>query len=363
MTTAKLAPAWHADFWRGRRVFLTGHTGFKGGWLSLWLQSLGAQVTGYALQPDTQPNLFEAAKVADQMDSIIGDIRDAKAVQDAMQIGRPELVLHLAAQPLVRASYADPLATYETNVMGTAHVLQAARATPSVRAIVVVTTDKVYQSRDDDCAHTESDRLGGHDPYSSSKACSELVTASYRESFFPPHQYEQHGVALATARAGNVIGGGDWAGDRLVPDVVRAKVLHQELVLRNPHSVRPWQHVLEPLGGYLVLAHALLTQGPQAGRAWNFGPAHADARPVHDLVENLCGHWDMRWREQTDPLAPHESNCLRLDCSQALAQLGWQPRWNLATALERTRTWYDEFERSANARALCLSDLQHYLSS
>ena len=274
-----------ADFWRGRRVFLTGHTGFKGGWLALWLQRLGADVTGYALDPPTTPSLFAVARVGAGMRSIINDIRDAETLAQAMREAQPEIVIHMAAQPLVRYSYQAPVETYATNVMGTVHLLEAVRQTDSVRAVVNVTSDKCYENREWVWGYRENEPMGGYDPYSNSKGCAELVTAAYRNSYFNPAQYSQHGVALASARAGNVIGGGDWAEDRLIPDILRAIAAGEAVNIRSPHAIRPWQHVLEPLSGYLLLAQRLIEDGPAHAEGWNFGPSEEDARPVQWIVE------------------------------------------------------------------------------
>jgi len=281
------------SFWRAKRVLLTGHTGFKGGWLGLWLQQLGAEVQGLALAPPEGHNLFEAARVGEGMGSAIGDIRDQTFVSRTMAAFRPEIVIHMAAQPLVRLSYAEPVATYATNVMGTVHVLEAVRQTPGVRAVVNVTTDKCYENREWAWGYREDEPMGGHDPYSNSKGCSELVSSAYRRSFL-----QQGGTALATARAGNVIGGGDWASDRLVPDILRAFEGREPVVVRNPHSIRPWQHVLEPLSGYLVLAQRLWTEGAAFAEGWNLGPRADDARSVQWIVEHLVRQWggDAAWR-------------------------------------------------------------------
>ena len=280
-----------ADFWRGKRVFLTGHTGFKGSWLSIWLHSLGAEVTGYALEPPTDPSLFSLAGVDGLLTSIIADVRDLERLQAEMVHAAPEIVIHMAAQPLVRDSYKIPVETYATNVMGTVHLLEALRSCPALRAVVNVTTDKVYENREWLWGYREIEPMGGYDPYSNSKGCSELVTAAYRSSYFNPLDYSRHGVAVATARAGNVIGGGDWANDRLIPDVVRSILAGEPVQIRNPGAIRPWQHVLEPLSGYLTLAEHLFAGGARYAQGWNFGPAEEDARPVAWLVERLCSDW------------------------------------------------------------------------
>ncbi len=328
------------EFWRGKRVFLTGHTGFKGGWLSLWLQQLGAHLTGYALQPPTEPNLFEKARVGRDMRSIIGDVRDAQNLSAAVQEAAPEVVVHMAAQPLVRRSYADPVETYSTNVMGTVHLLEAARHCPSVRAVVNVTTDKCYENREWLWPYRENEAMGGHDPYSSSKGCAELVTAAYRNSFFNAKSHAQHQLALASARAGNVIGGGDWAEDRLVPDILAAFSCGEPVLIRNPHAVRPWQHVLEPLRGYLTLAERLFTDGASHAEAFNFGPREDDAQPVEWIVRQLAAKWggSAEWRVD-GANHPHEASLLRLDVSKAAHRLAWRPALILDAGLQLTVDW------------------------
>lgn len=344
------------DFWRGKRVLLTGHTGFKGSWLSLWLQSMGAELHGLALAAPTSPALFDEAKVGAGMASTIADIRDYAAVLAAMQACRPEIVIHMAAQPLVRYSYQHPVETYATNVMGTVHVLEAARQVGSARAIVNVTTDKCYENREWVWGYREDEPMGGFDPYSNSKGCSELVTSAYRRSFF-----QQSGIALASARAGNVIGGGDWAADRLVPDILRAFEKNAPVVIRNPHSTRPWQHVLEPLSGYLSLAQRLYEEGQAYADGWNFGPHDDDARPVQWIVEHMVGTWggDAAWRLD-EGQHPHEAHYLKLDISKAKVQLGWQPRWQLATALGHIVDWHRAWLDQADVQAKCLQQISQY---
>jgi len=346
-----------ADFWRGKRVFLTGHTGFKGSWLSLWLQSLGAELQGLALAPPTGPNLFTEAGIDQGMASTIGDIRDYEAVRAAMAGFKPDIVIHMAAQPLVRLSYSEPVATYATNVMGTVHVLEAARNTASVRAIVNVTTDKCYENKEWTWGYREDEPMGGYDPYSNSKGCSELVSSAYRRSFF-----QKSGIALASARAGNVIGGGDWAADRLVPDILRAFEREEPVVIRNPHATRPWQHVLEPLSGYLNLAQRLYAEGGQDyAEGWNFGPQDDDARPVQWIVERMVESWGGRASWQLDGAEhPHEANYLKLDISKAKARLGWRPRWELATALNHITTWHQAWLANSDVKQLCLQQIQQY---
>jgi CDP-glucose 4,6-dehydratase len=349
------------QFWKSKRVFLTGHTGFKGSWLALWLQHLGAEVTGYALDPPTEPSLFQKADVAACMHSVIGNVRDAAILTSVMQSAQPELVFHLAAQPLVRQSYVDPVGTYETNVLGTIHLLEAVRKTPSVRAVVVVTTDKCYENKEWIWPYRETDPLGGYDPYSSSKACAEIVTGSWRDSFFNPEQYAEHKVALASARAGNVIGGGDWASDRLIADIVRAFSSGKPLEIRNPAATRPWQHVLEPLRGYLTLAEKLHTGGARYASAWNFGPHATDAQPVEWIVRYLSSKWGsaVKW-ELDHQHHVHEAQMLKLDWSKAHAALGWQPVLALPQALDYTLDWYQRESAGARARELCLEQIVSY---
>lgn len=346
-------------FWRNKRVFLTGHTGFKGGWLSLWLQSMGAEVHGYALAPRTEPNLFVEANVAQGMaGSVIADIRNADSLRDAMREASPDIVLHLAAQPLVRYSYANPVETYATNVMGTVHMLEAVRATPGVRAVVNVTTDKCYENREWIWGYRENEAMGGHDPYSSSKACAELVTSAYRRSFLDPA-----GVPVASARAGNVIGGGDWAEDRLIPDFLRALDEGEVLKIRSPGSIRPWQHVLEPLSGYLMLAERLHGGDMEFAEAWNFGPADEDARTVKWIVERLAKMQENVEWQSDDASVLHEANFLKLDSSKARGRLGWQPKWRLQTALQKTLEWHHAWRDGEDMRALSLVQIGQYFES
>lgn len=348
------------DFWRNKRVFVTGHTGFKGSWLCLWLSRLGAHVTGYALEPPTAPSLYDLAGVAELVDSHIADIRDSGRLQSAMSEARPEIVFHLAAQPLVRDSYLLPVETYSTNVMGTVHLLEVIRHCPSVKAVVNVTTDKCYENREWPWGYRENESMGGYDPYSSSKACSELVTAAYRSSYFNPARYAEHGVALASARAGNVIGGGDWAAERLIPDCIRAILAVEPIRVRNPHAIRPWQHVLEPLAGYLTLARRLYEEGTAFAEGWNFGPGD-DARPVEWIVRSLCEKWNhVAGYTIDDGQHPHEAHYLKLDCSKARMQLGWQPLWSLAAALDAIITWTKAYQDGSDLRALCLKQIEKY---
>ncbi len=334
---------------QGRRVFMTGHTGFKGGWLALWLAGRGALIRGYALDPCTEPNLFTAASVAAVLDDDRGDIRDYPKLEASMADFAPEVVFHLAAQPLVRRSYADPLGTYETNVMGTANVLEAVRNTPTVRAVVCVTTDKCYRNLETGQPYRETDPLGGHDPYSSSKACAEIVCAAYRDSYFPANRLPEHHIVLATARAGNVIGGGDWSEDRLIPDLIRGFQARRPVLVRRPNAIRPWQHVLEPLNGYIMLAEQALAECELAASSFNFGPDDDDAWPVERIATKLAGMWSegASWTTDSTP-GVHEAQYLKLDSTKARTQLGWQPRLNIETALEWTMNWYRNWQQGAD---------------
>jgi CDP-glucose 4,6-dehydratase len=349
------------DFWGGKRVLITGHTGFKGGWLSLWLQSMGAQVTGYALPPPTTPSFFDLARVSDGMISVIGDIRDLDGVRRVMATEAPELVFHLAAQPLVRYSYQNPIETYATNVLGTAHVLQMTRETASVKAVVVVTSDKCYENQEWVWGYRESDPMGGYDPYSSSKGCAELITAAYRRSYCSAPQQGQPVLGIASVRAGNVIGGGDWAEDRLVPDSIRAFKAGRPLEIRNPRAVRPWQHVLEPLYGYLQLARRLYAEPQSWGEAWNFGPNDDDAKPVSWIVGRISELWGegASWRA-ADGQHPHEAHYLKLDISKAKSRLDWSPRWDLERTLESTVEWYKAHAANKDMRDFSMAQIRSY---
>ncbi len=346
-------------FWKGRRVFLTGHTGFKGGWLALMLDRLGAVVTGYALAPEGEHSLFDDARVARHAKSVIGDIRDLGSLKAAVAAAEPEVILHLAAQSLVLTSYDKPLDTFSTNVLGTANVLESAREAPSVRAALVITSDKVYRNREQPQGYVESDELGGRDPYSSSKACAELVASSYRDSFLAAR-----GVAVATARAGNVIGGGDWAANRLVPDFVRAFIAGKALGVRNPASTRPWQHVLEPIDGYLVLARCLLEDGKAHEGAWNFGPPPEAVQPVRRLADDLVAAWGGGAAWRAEPVAqPHEAGLLTLDATKARRELGWTPRLGYERGVRATVDWYKAFAGGADCEAKTLEQIDAYLAS
>ena len=348
-------------FWRGRRVLVTGHTGFKGSWLTLWLRELGADVSGLALPPSTNPSLFDLVGGAGVCRSVIGDVRDLRTVVAAVEEARPAVVLHLAAQALVRASYADPVDTYATNVMGTVHLLEAVRRVRGIRAVVNVTSDKCYESHESPSAHREADPMGGRDPYSSSKGCAELVTAAYRRSFFHPSATGAILPALASARAGNVVGGGDWAEDRIVPDCMRAFAAGQPARVRSPAAIRPWQHVLEPLAGYLVLAERLYEHGAAYAEAWNFGPLERDARPVAYVAETLARLWGAgaSWQTVNGPQPP-EATHLAIDGSKARARLGWTSRLSVDEALAWTARWYRDRETGADPEALCLQQIRHY---
>ena len=349
------------EFWRSRRVFLTGHTGFKGSWLALWLQQMGADVTGYSLAPPTQPNLFDTANVARGMRSIIGDIRDLEFLKYSLSEARPEIVLHLAAQPIVRQSYVDPIETYSTNVMGLVNLFETIRQVGGVGACVNVTSDKCYENREWVYGYRESDAMGGYDPYSNSKGCAELVTSAYRRSFFFDADASTR-LALASARAGNVIGGGDWAADRLVPDILRALGEGRPALIRNPSSIRPWQHVLEPLSGYLLLAEKLAgAQGQTFAEGWNFGPSAEDTRPVEWIVEKIVLAWGNSAAWKRDAVTgPHEAHSLSLDCLKARRELGWRPIWSIGRAVEKIIQWHRAYLAGADMREETLRQINDY---
>jgi len=355
-----------ADFWQGRRVMVTGHTGFKGSWLTLWLEELGAEVHGLALPPEPVASpavpLFEALGLKKRLGERhrIGDIRDLRALTEAVEASRPEVVLHLAAQPLVRHSYRDPLGTWSTNVQGSLNLLEALKPLQTPCAVVMVTTDKVYANQEWDYGYRESDRLGGHDPYSASKAAAELAIASWRTSFCGAAAHQTQHIAIATARAGNVIGGGDWAADRIVPDAMRALAAGEPIPLRQPSATRPWQHVLEPLGGYLLLAEQLSSEGANYASAFNFGPGLDANRSVQQLVESALQHWPGSWHNGSDPYAPHEAGRLHLQIDKAHHQLGWRPRWDFATTVARTVDWYRAVHEGGHPLACSLADLMAY---
>ena len=345
-------------FYKNKTVLITGHTGFKGSWLSLWLKNLGANVVGFALEPPTQPSLFTLANVAEGMTSIIGDIRDYDSIFSVIKTYRPEIVIHMAAQPLVLYSYDQPIETYATNVMGTVNLFEAIRQVNCTKTIVNVTTDKCYENKEWNWGYREEDRLGGFDPYSNSKACSELVTSAYQNSFF-----KKMGIALASARAGNVIGGGDWALNRLIPDIIRGCIENQPVPIRYPHALRPWQHVLEPLSGYLLLAQRLHEQPDLYMQAWNFGPSDDDVKPVEWISEYIVNHWhDKRasWYLDVDSVKQHEATYLKLDCSKAKSLLGWKPKWNLEIGLSQTIKWYEAYQNKKDMREVTLQQIADY---
>lgn len=355
----------NSNFWQGKSVFLTGHTGFKGSWLSLWLTSLGAKVSGYALAPDTTPNLFNVLNLQDSLaHSQIADIRDLDSLKKAVNRVRPDIVIHMAAQPLVRYSYTHPVETYAINVMGTVNLLESLRSVNSVRATVVVTTDKCYENTERLVGYQEHEPMGGYDPYSSSKGCVELVAAAYRKSFFSVDQFARHQHSIASARAGNVIGGGDWSVDRLIPDAIKAFEVGQALSIRNPLATRPWQHVLEPLSGYLVLAQALYEKGAAFAQGWNFGPADSDARSVQAVTNLLISTWGSpaSWVQDASE-HPHEAHSLKLDITKASKQLGWVPKWNLETAIEKIVQWQKAYQNKQDMKAISLAQIQSYSQS
>ena len=349
-------------FWKNKKVFLTGHTGFKGSWLSLWLASMGAKVTGYALAPNTLPNLFEVLLINSLIQkSHIADIRHLATLQAVLSDAKPDVVIHMAAQPSVRYSYDNPVETYNTNIMGTVNVLESIRSVDSVRATVIVTTDKCYENKEWVWGYRENDSMGGYDPYSSSKGCVELVTSAYRQSYFSGLNSSNN---IATVRAGNVIGGGDWTKDRLIPDAIKAFEGGLPLKIRNPLATRPWQHVLEPLSGYLMLAQALYEKGSSFASAWNFGPRDEDNRVVHEVIDLMISDWgdSARWEGEASD-HPHEANLLKLDCSKACAELGWVPKWDLEMAMQKIILWQKSFQAKENMQEVSLSQINQYMYS
>ena len=347
------------SFWEGKKVFITGHTGFKGSWLCLWLKQLGAKVVGYALEPATSPSFFKVAEVEKGMTSVIGDIRDHEKLSATMTQSEPDIVIHMAAQALVRYSYNHPAETYEVNVMGTVNTLEAVRACKSVRAVLVVTSDKCYENQERDRGYQEDEPMGGHDPYSSSKGCAELVVSAYRNSFFN----EESSAAIASARAGNVIGGGDWAEDRLIPDIIRAFDNNESAHIRNPGAIRPWQHVLEALSGYLVLIEKMYGNEDQYSEGWNFGPDESDAKPVSWIADRLANRWGKAaWSSEKNTKSPHEAFILRLDCSKAKSKLQWKPALKLDTALDWIVQWYKCYYDGGDVKALSKSQIKEYQS-
>jgi len=346
-------------FWKGRRVFITGHTGFKGSWLCMWLHELGAQVKGFALEPPTTPSLFNEARVTELVESEIGDIRDLERLTQSIHKFQPEILIHMAAQPLVRYSYDAPIETYSVNVLGTAHVLEAAKTCASIKSVVSVTTDKCYENKEWVWAYRENEPMGGHDPYSSSKGCAELVTASYRRSY-----YEEKGIGLASARAGNVVGGGDWALDRLIPDILRAFEKEQSVVIRSPNAVRPWQHVLEPLSGYLALAQSLYEKPDGFAEGWNFGPNEEDAKPVSWILDRMVDAWSgSSWQLDQANNNPHEANYLKLDISKAKSKLNWQPTWDLKHTLENIVGWHRAWLSGDDIQIFSKNEINEFMTS
>jgi CDP-glucose 4,6-dehydratase len=344
-----------------KKVLITGHTGFKGSWLSILLHQLGAEVYGYALEPPTKPSLFELANVSQLVTSIIGDVRDYEYLLATFQKYKPEIVIHMAAQPLVRESYKNPRDTYEINVMGTVNVLEAARYMDSIRVILNITTDKCYENREWLWGYRENEPMGGYDPYSNSKGCSELLTASFRSSFFNPKDYNKHGLALASARAGNVIGGGDWAEDRLIPDFIRAIIRGDKVKIRSPYAIRPWQHVLEPLTGYLTLCENLYKEGPAFAEGWNFGADDRDAQNVNWIISKICELWGDHAAYEIDKAPqPHEATYLKLDCSKAKARLNWYPAWTIEKTLESIVEWTKAYLENKNMHQVCVNQIQDY---
>ena len=344
-------------FWENKKVFLTGHSGFKGSWLSLWLQSMGANVKGYSLVPSTTPNIFTEANVSEEMESEVGDIRDLDKISKSMSAFNPDILIHMAAQPLVRLSYKDPVNTYTTNVIGTVNVLEAARKCVNLKAIVSITTDKCYENNEWEWGYRENEAMGGHDPYSSSKGCAELVTSAYRRSFFGA----EGTASIASARAGNVIGGGDWADDRLIPDILKAFERSEPVVIRNPLSTRPWQHVLEPLSGYLVLAQELYLKGDAYAEAWNFGPKDEDCKPVNWILDKMVAKWGAGASWELDKENnPHEAGFLKLDCSKAASRLKWQPKWNLEETVNLIIDWHQLYLNKQDVKVQCLKEIKKY---
>ena len=351
------------SFWKGKKVLVTGHTGFKGSWLSLWLTKCGANLVGYSLEPPTQPSLFDDANVAEGMVSIEGDIRDLDHLIKVFSEHKPEIVIHMAAQPLVRLSYDEPVETYSSNVMGTVNVLEAIRQVGGVKVVVNITSDKCYDNKEWVWGYRENEAMGGADPYSSSKGCAELVADAYRRSYFPSAAYEKHGIGLASVRAGNVIGGGDWALDRLVPDTMKAFIAKESVVIRFPHAIRPWQHVLEPLHGYILTAEKLWLEGGKFAEGWNFGPEDDDAQPVGWIVTKLSEKWGDDAQSQIDGSDnPHEANYLKLDASKAKMRLNWKPMLDLDGALAWTVDWYKAYANKENIREKTLAQISLYES-
>ena len=351
-------------FWKNKRVLVTGHTGFKGSWLCMLLNQQGAKIFGYALKPPTNPSLYEMCNIDAYVDSTIADMRDYETLYKTIERVKPEVIIHMAAQPLVRESYKNPIETYQINVMGTVHLLEAVRQIGGVKALVNVTTDKCYENKEWPWGYRENEPMGGYDPYSNSKGCSELVTSSFRNSFFNSDTYSQHGLALASGRAGNVIGGGDWADDRLIPDIIRAIALGETVKIRSPYAIRPWQHVLEPLTGYLTLAQKLCEEGTKYAEGWNFGPMDEDAKPVEWIVKKLCAKWGNNASYEIDKKPqPHEATYLKLDCSKARQALQWQPRWRLEQTLDSIVSFTKAYQNKENIQDVCNKQIADYLQT
>lgn len=353
-----------ANFYKGKKVLITGHTGFKGAWLCILLNKMGAKVSGYALEPPTNPSLFEQTQLKKYINHYIGDVRNLSELTSVLALERPEIIIHMAAQPLVRESYKIPVETYAINVMGTVNLLEAIRLNPGIKAVVNVTTDKCYENREWHWGYRESEPMGGYDPYSNSKGCSELVTSAFRNSYFNSKDYKNHGVALATARAGNVIGGGDWADDRLIPDFIRSIIKGEKVKIRSPYAIRPWQHVLEPLTGYLTLAKALYEHGPAFAGGWNFGPDDRDAQNVEWITQRICALWGngAGYELDKDP-QPHEAHYLKLDCSKAKAELGWYPQWNIDKTLASIVEWTKACLNKEDLNAISLKQINEYFKT
>ncbi len=349
------------EFWKGKKVLVTGHTGFKGSWLALWLQNLGTKVIGYALPPPSNPSLFEIADVASRMKSLAADVRDLDRLKSCISENRPEIIIHMAAQALVRLSYDNPVETYATNVMGTVNILEAVRYSKDIKVVIIVTSDKCYENKEWVWGYRENDPFGGSDPYSNSKGCAELVASAYRSAYFNAEHYLRHGIALATTRAGNVVGGGDWGRDRLIPDIMNAFMKNRLVMIRNPNAVRPWQHVLDPLNGYLTLAERLWQDGPRFAEGWNFGANEQDTRPVSWIADFLVRLWGdgACWKYDSSN-HPHEANCLRLDCSKAKTQLNWSPKLSLETALDWIVEWYQGYRNNEDMRRLTQNQINSY---
>jgi len=352
------------DFYKNKKVLITGHTGFKGSWMSILLNSLGAEISGYALNPPTKPSLYEVAKIDKIVNSYIADIRDYDALHGFLHKINPDIVIHMAAQPIVRESYRIPVETYSINVMGTVNILEACRNTQSVRAIVNITTDKCYENREWYWGYRENEPMGGFDPYSNSKGCSELVTSAYRTSYFNPVDYNQHMVGIASARAGNVIGGGDWANDRLIPDFIRAISKGEKVKIRSPYAIRPWQHVLEPLTGYLILAERLYFRGDYFSQGWNFGPDDKDAKNVEWIIKKICDFWGNDASYEIDSTTHlHEANYLKLDCSKAKTELNWEPKWDITKTLKSIVEWNKAYANGEDMRMYSLMQIEDYYNS